>query len=504
MKKIPLSAFAILSLLASCNKKPMDVSSVNVKTIEQIYDSESNLKRAFGKALLSSMKESPMLRFLIKTEAQKMFDKDYEVLYYMIRDKKLENNVSVEELLVKHVGGKVKLDEILAKFPTLTILIPELPYGSFSANMWDADNIAPAVAIRTDKSNDIPYIKTDGSEDVIPGGLTPGFPVIVVGINERIISNIQSGDFDNYDTKIVYNNNGVKLRFWSDNFDNSVKVLARGTNTLDQKVIDAYNIYQGTDGWQRDYIYYGIKPTSPNGSFSYSFKEHLTSFMVGTPTTGMAAYQKISDQTGDPFIITPVTSATASHWTSGHYEFKVKTKINGKNGVGDEIINGFSANPTDLFDLTYTQSPSGNLYNLTTVTPKRLAITLPIFNWRLEDYSTSVKLSFEEVDIPTTTVTTESRTSKYAANFDISATILKIGLKLGASAEVTNTKSTQTTMTQGSDDLYEAIVNFGDKVIITENPTTIGNGKPSMEPHWVTQEYSTGMCSFSMEPLKVQ
>lgn len=318
MRKLSLIAFLIIGLLLSCKKDTTNVTTQTI-SIDKIYNAQSNLKRAFGKSLLKSMQESPMLRSLLKEEALNQFDNDYEVLYYLIKDKTLENGQSVHDLITKNLDGN--LDEILKTYPTLTILVPELPENSFSAARWDAVNTIPAVAINTGFYNDIPMINTNGKEEVIPGNRIPGFPIIVVKNNERLISNSQNPDFDNYETRIVYDQNGLKLRFWADGFDRRLNTASRRTDDLDQKLVSAYNIYQNSDGWQRDYIYYNIQPSSPNGSFQNNFKESMRSFQVGdvSTTTAMAAYQKISDQTGDPIMsgAASTSSNQSSHWGGG-------------------------------------------------------------------------------------------------------------------------------------------------------------------------------------------
>ena len=76
-----------------------------ISAVDEIYmsDPTASTLRAFGKALYGAMSESPMLRDIIKNEALKQFNKDYDVLYQFIKNNKIENGLTVRELLLKHI-----------------------------------------------------------------------------------------------------------------------------------------------------------------------------------------------------------------------------------------------------------------------------------------------------------------------------------------------------------------------------------------------------------------
>ena len=110
-----------------------------ISAVDEIYmsDPTASTLRAFGKALYGAMSESPMLRDIIKNEALKQFNKDYDVLYQFIKNNKIENGLTVRELLLKHFDDREILMRIEARCPTLTIFVPKLPEDSFSAENWD-------------------------------------------------------------------------------------------------------------------------------------------------------------------------------------------------------------------------------------------------------------------------------------------------------------------------------------------------------------------------------
>ena len=500
MKKILFSVLTLSLLFTGC--KSEKESKVEPTSMELGVKGEH--KEMFGFALMKSLNQSPELRKLIKDEALKMFNKDYEVLVHAIKNKRLEGGVTFEELVNSNAHENFSLYGLLEMEPTLTILVPELPENSFSAEIWNSEWEIPAVAIRTNQFNEIPLITPEGKMELMPSDVTPGFPVVVIKNNERLVSTIEDPNVNELKTRTVFEEGGVIIKFWDNAFDNTIKNnngLKRLTTNLDPVIVSAYNIYQqqnpGLNGWQRDYIYYGIEPSNTSGAFIYDFQEHIKTFsMIGNAKD---AYNKIADQTGDPRYKQDHRIHT-SQWSGGFYEFKVKTLINAKNGVGTELINGFTVAPRDLFYLEYEKYTKGKsfwkktYFRVKSVSNKTVNINLPIINWNLDEYASSIKVEFEEVDLTVTTKITDTRTVKFATNFGINnGEKKKIGIKFGASLETTSTRSTQKTFTQGNDVLGAAIVNFADKVVISR---ILGV--------WGTRDYSTGYCKFNLEPVRVQ
>ncbi|GAB2617972.1 hypothetical protein GCM10027035_12680 [Emticicia sediminis] len=511
MKKFSTTKLFILGIIifilfiTSCNKEEiLETSSTvkkdNVTSLSKNsrvpYDIHSQLKKDFGIALGKSLKESLMLRKILKQEALEMFNNDNEVLYEMIEDEVLENGIKTSTLIEKHLERKNVLKDLMKLSPTLTILVPNLPNESFNAKVWDVESQIPRVAIRLSSTNDVPIFNTDGSEYFLEGQI-PGFPVIVVKDNERIIEQSNSA-FTKNTNRVIQTKSGKRFKFLSENFDRKKGTKNRlvFSNEIDSKLIQAYNTYNGIDGWHRDLIYYNISPANDKGAFSYSFKDGLTSFtMAGN---AQSAYQKISDQTGDPLAY-GYRWGNDPQWTGGSYEFKVSCLINAKNGIGTELITYFSALPSELFNLSYTRIVNHlfgpDEYILSEISFNKKFLSLPILNWDLDNYATSIKISIEEVDITTTTTQSETSSVKFASNFGIdNGTLKKIGLKFGASLETNQTQTYQRVFTQGNDELGSVIINFADNVIINQlTPTS-----------YTTREYQTGFYSISFEPIRVQ
>lgn len=510
-----------LALITSCQRVELIEQSSSISETESLMsraDSNNNkelLKEQFAFALMNVLNKSPKLREIIKAEALTMFNKDYEVLVHKLKNVKLENGITFEENINQSAKEKFSLSSLLYLEPTLTIMVPELPEGTFSAKSWEPYSEVPAIAIRTDMygKEGIPMISPELEKGIIPHEAIPGFPVLVVKNNERVVSQKEYPNFGALETDIAYKDEGIVLKFLTNDFsnktDNTNGTTQRITSTIDPKISEAYHIYEqqhsNVNGWHRDYIYYNITPASPNGSFKYDFQEHITTFRLsGDP---MRAYEKITDQNDPRF--NNGHRINRSHWTGGHFEFRVSTIINAKNGVGSELVNGFTVSPNDLFHLEYEVFSTGTwfwkkrYFRLKNISLKTLNINLPLINWDLEQYSTAIRINIEEVDDTTTITESESTSSDFATNFglDVTGVLSKLGLKFGVSQKQSRSHSIQFTKTLSSDPLGNAIVNFADKVIIkkrTRKNWIMGGG------NWVTRDYTTGHCEISVEPKRVQ
>lgn len=441
------------------------------------------------------------MRGFLKNEAMKMSNGDYNVLYALVKDKKLSSGKSFEEARAPHFGGLDKLRAIERQAPLLTMFVPTLPENSFSAEKWDADSEIPFVAIRLSSTNDVPIISPEGEEYMLDSELIPSYPVVVIKDNERMMYKGQLGYDQLKSTRVLTNSEGVNYKFVSDIFDSHIQSQRSQENfrlitNIDQKLVDAYNIYQGADGWQRDYIYYGLTPGNPNGQLSYDFVEHIRSFnIVGNARSVFNAMSANNTDVSDPQIH---SGKRSSGWTEGNFEIKANVLIQAKNGIGQNIPSDYLVNGTGLFNVTYIIDRRGvwpfryDYFIINTVTAKPQAVNFPIVPWDLNNYAAVFRIDIEESDSPTKVTTSTTETVKFATNFAIEGTLLKkIGLKFGASLEntVSNTVTRETTL--GSYEMGPVIVNFADKVVVSGFP-------------YNSREYSNNVYSISVEPKRVQ
>ena len=403
--------------LWSCQEPKVSEESLETSipeiAIEDVkHTSKEKLKKDFSQGLAYALKESEPLRSLLKQEALKMFDNDYDVLYQLIKNNNLSEGLTLRSLIEKYVGDE-KLSRIEQELPTLTIFIPDLPEDSFSARSWQTGTQIPDVAYNVKATNDVPIVKSTGENFVLPSYKIPLFPVIVVKESERVVLNKNTetiGFSSRNNVKNIFKSSeDISFRFLDDSFNRNLnsnndvfeeKNLQK--NTVDPKHITAYDSFQNQAGWQRDHIYYDLTPTSPSGPFSFDFREHITSFRLrggGGWSNGVNAYNKIADQTGDPRIGIQYVQGypqTVGSWTDGVFEFKVTVLINAKNGLGSEYVTYFPAPARDLFRIRRS-TPSGSTLRLRNLRTKRFYPNLSLIKWDLDQYASTIKIEIEEV-----------------------------------------------------------------------------------------------------------
>ena len=498
MMKNFVLVFLVYLSVASCNESLNDIDK-NVVSATFLEQSESNLilKQKFSSALVKVLGQNEEVRSLIKEEALKQIDFDYDVLYCLIKDKQLKNGVTLEEYLEKYLTSD-ELKCIHKQLPTLTLFVPALPENSFSVHSWNTIDELPAVAVKVSDNNDVKIYYGNGETEVFPADIIPGFPVVVVKENERIVRNgeiLSKTVSENIEeTNLIFvdeifnNLHGkdlVNTKTRANRPDRPVP-LPKVDNPEDylpanmKKTYEAYKIYKNTTGWQRDYIYYGITPTTDKGPFDYNMKEFLVGFELMGDALGF--YRKIADQDGDPKSSIPIGGVLPANssiitWTEGEYEFKVTTYVGSKSTIGTEYKSFFRLKPDQLFRaevervISRPGMPGYTVYKLVGLKSKRVDLDLPLFEWDLENYGATIKIAIEEVDGQETEVNSISSSIEFATNFGFDASFgekVKFGVKFGSTIKEVLNVSNTITKTLGGDELGEVIINFADPVVISD------------------------------------
>ena len=498
MMKNFVLVFLVYLSVASCNESLNDIDK-NVVSATFLEQSESNLilKQKFSSALVKVLGQNEEVRSLIKEEALKQIDFDYDVLYCLIKDKQLKNGVTLEEYLEKYLTSD-ELKCIHKQLPTLTLFVPTLPENSFSVHSWNTIDELPAVAVKVSDNNDVKIYYGNGETEVFPADIIPGFPVVVVKENERIVRNgeiLSKTVSENIEeTNLIFvdeifnNLHGkdlVNTKTRANRPDRPVP-LPKVDNPEDylpanmKKTYEAYKIYKNTTGWQRDYIYYGITPTTDKGPFDYNMKEFLVGFELMGDAVGF--YRKIADQDGDPKSSIPIGGVLPANssiitWTEGEYEFKVTTYVGSKSTIGTEYKSFFRLKPDQLFRaevervISRPGMPGYTVYKLVGLKSKRVDLDLPLFEWDLENYGATIKIAIEEVDGQETEVNSISSSIEFATNFGFDASFgekVKFGVKFGSTIKEVLNVSNTITKTLGGDELGEVIINFADPVVISD------------------------------------
>lgn len=477
----------------------------------------NTLQTAFAKTLASALQAEPALRTFLKQEANKKFNGDADVLYLFVKDKLLADGLSFHQHLAKY--GAAQLEEIEAKSPLLTIFVPTLPSG-FSPDTWNATTEVPVVAVSLRGSNTVPYYDATGKEQLVPEGAIPGFPTLVIKQNERVTTARPSAKAE--DTALeFYRSSQATFRFIDKNFDNihaqatlpqkareqsySANRIAPVYGSFDQKVINAYNT-NGPDPnvqWQRDFVYYGISPTSARGPLDRNYRE-----VIRTIKFSRAALDKMSDQSEignlkDPFLLSSApTGSNPNWWTDGNFELQISVLINATNGIGPRFEPINSINPRDIFLVNYRQS--GNYYYVSSVSPKEYNINIPLVPWDLQSYGSGWKFVFVERDNGGSEQRTIQNSSTFGTNFEVDASgtlfgLVKVGGKFGTTSSSSKTETHVVTINTGDDALGEMVLTFDRPVI------TWWDVSPMGEEYYVTEEINNGPNGYltaSVEPAR--
>ena len=200
-------------LLSSCDKNdgvvsPDSVPVGNISAEQVQYDPQMD---AIAKALAASMGEESV-RTLIKTEALKKFDGDYDILYQKIGNQNVGGKTLSTLLNENSQKGNEKsrtlpISQFAVQMPLLNIGVP------VNAEKWNTSNFEPLVVISPSSvvkdETKLTLVKAydkAGKVHWLDAKKAPDFPVVVVGLNERVeilangIASIKKG--------LIFTNNG--------------------------------------------------------------------------------------------------------------------------------------------------------------------------------------------------------------------------------------------------------------------------------------------------------
>lgn len=180
-------AGGMLSLNSCDDKSNLEPSpkSVVTPTLGEIIN--VNELDEIAKALAASMGDESV-RALIKTEALKKFDGDFDILYQKIGDQnvggKTLNAVLNENGRKNGASRTVPIAQLAAQMPLLNISVP------VNIEKWNTGSFEPLVVIASSIKDDekLKLIKAydkNGKVYMLDAQKAPDYPVIVVGLNER-------------------------------------------------------------------------------------------------------------------------------------------------------------------------------------------------------------------------------------------------------------------------------------------------------------------------------
>lgn len=472
----------------------------------------------FARILSKSVYNSEPLRLFLKKEALQMFDRNYDILYYPNRNKKISGNLSFRDILVSNSSEKEILD-IEKNFPLLNILVPRISFLDVFPEKLDVKDTEIPVAIEN-AENGIDLFLNGKKVDTFDSNEFPGFNVFVVNQNNRVVASRMGhtrsaqDSMWSYDFKSENYNGLIQTRVGNGNFNHNSRpsYLYKKAEAAFEAGFNKDDNTKNQIAFQRDYIYYGMTPNDSLGELNRSVTEYL-SYMIVDPKK----YFSISDeQTNyieeDPHLRTkeienktdPLSreEVLKKMWTEGAYNFIFEISSSKSKESSKMPVPVF---PDEIWDFKIKKSfKKGGWFHRDkyryTIDPKEFTSKVYYFDpatvtfgkWNITEESIIRYISIYEEDsgADVTETSTESfshvKSSNFKGDVKLGLGLGKIGGKistadLGFSSEVnsSNTVTTTNTITikrhQGDDLLgYKIPIYFYDPIIKSKRETLGG------------------------------
>ncbi len=523
-----------LTIFVGCSK----VKDTDVPHVEQGSYSESEIieaRKSFASILSKAVAENENLRAFIKETALRKFDMDNDVFYPYVKDQIIPGDGrSFKDILLSYCETPERLKDIEEKEPLLTILVPDWEFlGCFGINQWDPSDSRVAVGYEAQEKDRPLY-----ANGVILGTLTegqfPAFPTLIIKESDRIKqiegqtkSGVMIYDFAdeafnpalNPQTKVehIYMKPSIDGTPDVSNFvpSNEVPDLLKRTYSFlkDNK----YAI-------QRDYAYYGISPTNPEGRENFHIKEYLTKIKFSSFSDCVT-----DDPNGDFRATNTVWDYKKNHgektaqelrdyfYYEGQIELKLYFIVPSKEGGTASFEKVITAGFGDLFGIDYADLDYRHrtafcrdwyVYTIKEnyIRPKWYSISVDLPRWNIDVDSNIISIHVEEMD-PSTECTREIDIKRS------STTINKIGGEVSGSDSSVSGKVTRdhsndrettvsekyTIKTTGeSDNLGTALLYFNEPVIEGEKKKENG-GIDGYNIHII----STGAVDLMIMPREI-
>lgn len=504
-----LSILTLMCSLSACESDDNVSGVLDAKNnASELTISETDAQKSFAKILSIAVAKDETLRAFLKSEAEKQYDKDYDVFYPSVKDKKIANGKTLRDILVS-CSSENEMVTIEKSLPLLTVMIPDLaPFGAFSINKWDASDDQVAVTYAKDNDNSLFFAEGDSLLS-LPKGDLPNFPFMVVKSNERmkIVGKVatRSGDYSDMDAN--------KYDFADSAFDGtkSCETRAKYSNydedntetapeekpylkekELDKRCITAYNNYRNNKYLiDREYVYYGLSPDNKeNGKLDPNVKEKLYKFRVDSTVYSKITNEQVGD---DPHLKNeayykkwhPSGEQIAKDlWTDGAYEIVFQVYCGSSSMVETKTI---SVKGSDLFYVSkfhvkkqhhtgfrsskwwYTTTPGDLKGKWVDVSAENIYLTN---TWDLSNSPVSIYIKFFEKDNGTTKTITDSYTTSYTNKADLNASgkYDQESFSIGFSNQVTSQKTFTISYQykDEDDDLGSLYLNFKDPIIVSD------------------------------------
>lgn len=505
-----LCIVTLICSLSACESDDNVSGVLDAKSnVSDLTISETDAQKSFAKILSIAVAKNEALRTFLKSEAEKQYDKDYDVFYPFVKDKTVTDGKTLRDILVSY-SSENEIATIEKKLPLLTVMIPDLAsFGAFSINKWDTSDEQVAVTYAKDNDNSVFYAEGDSLLS-LPKGDLPNFPFMVVKSNERMkvvdkeatrsggYADMDANKYDFVDSAFD-GTKSCETRAKLSNYDEDNtetapedKPYLKEADGLDKRCITAYdNHYIDKYLIDREYVYYDLSPNNKeNGKLDPNVREKLYKFRIDPLKYGSITDKQIGE---DPHLKNeayykkghPSDEQIAKDlWTDGAYEIVFQVYLGNSSMTETKPI---SVNGSDLFYISkfhvtkqhhtgfrhskwwYTTTPKDLMGKWVDVSSENLYLT---GTWDLSNSPVSMYIKFFEKDNGTIKTTTSSYTTSYTTKADVSGSgkYDKESFNLGFSSQVSEQKTFTISYQykDEDDDLGSLYLNFKDPIIISD------------------------------------
>jgi len=499
--------------LASCNSETEYDDIQSVPQLSKQMDENTAIAR-FTQILSKATYEREEVRQFLKDEALKQFDKNYDVLYAKVKDYEIGGNTF--HGILEEYSSTEELESILRSVPTLNIYVPKISMFNISADNMDVTDKEIPVVNPCDRINYF-YINGDIADSIKVGEI-PAFHTFVVNRNSRVNVNVLS------------RSNGCSYSFIDAAFNGetcspSSRSSIVGSSMVGNKAIEAYNYFNTNDNTthsvklQRDYIYYGLTPTSSTGTLNRNVTEYI-SFIEVDPLAyfTMTDKKEIYPNTNDPEIKKESTTKEGSDytqsellnefWTKGAYNIRVEILMS---TAQEAYVKYIPVKPDDIWNFNYDRTYVHRTlfrhskytykidpYKFTAKHCDVSAKNIDFAKWDLAEESLMRELHFYEED-PGDTVSHTYRLEVTNASSSKVTGSSKVGYGDGVKLEYAN--GIETTGSETTKEIKEIVSqlknnddNLGMARIYFYDPLILGRSGSDYE----VQTYSTGSITFGI------
>ena len=189
-----MATFTMAGVVLACSHDSFTPETANITPQKDANTINADLNQ-IAQGLAVALKNGEMQQ-LIRREAMKKFDGDFDILYSQVKTSRVGSN-AVQEVLAQstlnrnsRMSAVEALEALNAKTASLPLLNISVPVN---IDKWQAGNeevlvaVSPSSWVQNEKAlATITAYDSKGNIHLLDAKIAPDFPVVVIGLNERV------------------------------------------------------------------------------------------------------------------------------------------------------------------------------------------------------------------------------------------------------------------------------------------------------------------------------